>query len=385
MIRGFRRIKNVDQSFIKPSFEIIPEGRIYKLDDSIYLIQDNKVFNSNTINLKRASLAKTTLSLSKKLFSFGCLAQLQRYGTSGSSLVDMKGIRNLVFAKALHFSDETIRQLLVACDALSPDHTYLYVGLGGASPEGAYAAGEYLQLSILNGRRGGGFGLGLRGHVLHGSEYGTTSLLGEGMRVLPDERLAYSQMALLKQQPGYHDFPSSFEIVSHEASASLLDALTEALDRLKVQACSLTILVSGTQSKPISVLGRVTKGNNPVPWNKIEDATESAIDQRFLLGPNQTLVGFGNKIRRQEPDWHRLTGGREYQARGHIHATLVGDSPAWPQHTTFHLKDIFLPTGAVAYVGIVPVERALRIFPLSTEGGRLTCEATGRPIEQLHD
>jgi len=357
---------------------------IFELGGIYHLVCQEDFVGSPTPTLQPLYLDAAQIEPSTEVFSFGCSAHLQNYGAPGSCLVDMKGIRNLIFAKALQFSDDTIRRLLVACGALSPSDAYLYVGLGGAAPEGTDGAGEYLQFSILSGRRGGGFGWGLKGHVLGESVYGTTSLLGEGTSVLPDDRFAYSQMALLRRGDGEGNFSWGFRIESRKSGASVLDALIEAIDRLSIQACALTVLVSGKQPAPIVIIGRVTKGKSAVPWHKIQHATDSALEQTFLLGPDQFLLGFGNRLRRQEPDWHRLTGGREYQARGHIHATLSGVSPGWPQHTTFHLKDILLPAGAVAFVGIAPVERAFRIFPLTTQGGRLVCEATGRTIELLH-
>lgn len=311
------------------------------------------------------------------------LRWFSEHGGDDAAIVDVNGIGTLVHARAMIFSDADGRRIMSALGLLRKGVSYLRFGVSGVAPSAVHPGGEGLELSLLDGADGSGVAFNLCGHVPRGGGYARTIGAEDAdTGVLQESRLAYCQTAILPRCAG--PAPLQFTL-RPERDVSLLDALQAVARASGVAAFGLHVQVrrAGDGSGP-TVIGRAAAAPPAAPWRSLEDAAAHGVEQRFRLGRRQTLIALGTHYPRHEPDWTELSG-RPYERRGHLHATLVGPAPPWPQHGTFHLRDVELSPDSEALVIITPVVRVVRLYPLIEAAGAFVCAASLRPARALAD
>lgn len=240
----------------------------------------------------------------------------------------MHGIDNFMFAKSLVFHDYDVRKMIVKLGLLDKNKKYLRFGCSGARECNFHPGGEVVESSLINGKDGSGLSQSISGYLPKNSEYSKSiSLYDESKEFLREERIVYSHTAFLKE-------------------------------------CET---------------GRVLKNMPLEPFKELQDATDIGLEKLFRLENEETMYGVGTNYLRYEPEWKEFTGGRQYERRGHIHATVIGNEEN-KKHEVFHLRDVFVSPASDIQMVLTPVENVYKIYPIYKKEDKFYCKTTDRDI-----
>lgn len=175
-----------------------------------------------------------------------------------------------------------------------------------------------------------------------------------------------------------------FKVVPSEDDVSLLDIIEEITNLFGILSCGIQIYVKskGLKNHETKVKGRVLRHLPKRPFEILQDATDIGLEQLFKLTKSSQLYGVGTKYRRCEPEWEEFTGGREYERRGHIHATVVGKSDI-SRHEVFHLRDCFVSPDSEIELVISPADTVYKIFSLYEKDGKYYSIATDKDVDEV--
>ncbi len=314
------------------------------------------------------------------------LKSMAAYDDKGSILVDMQGISSLIFARAIPFPDATVRKLLIKTGLLKSHVDYFRIGVAGGQPDKTCPSGEVVECSFVSGRNGGGISKSHVGFLAYGDDFSKTASLLNGVSGhMTENRLVYSQTAWLGKGKNEEKRALYIKPSVQGGTNSFFDFLNTATASLGIKACALQVVLTAhdKDGQDTVITGRVGKRQDARSWKSLEDATSAGVEKSFALCHGQTLIGFGTKFNRCEPDWTLLSNGRAYERRGHIHATIIGPNANHPQHKTFHLRDIAFSKESDVSVAITPISDTYRIYPLEESPSGLRCKASHRPISTL--
>ena len=94
------------------------------------------------------------------------------------------------------------------------------------------------------------------------------------------------------------------------------------------------------------------------------------------------MYGVGTNYLRYEPEWKEFTGGRQYERRGHIHATIVGNIKN-NKHEVFHLRDSFVSPSSEIHLVLTPVDNVYKIYSIYKKNNHYYCKTTDKDINVL--
>jgi len=309
------------------------------------------------------------------------------YGDKDSVIVDMSGIDNFLFAKSLIFDDSTVRKIVLKMNLIKSDGEYLRIGASGARERLNHPGGEVFEYSLIYGNNGSGLSQSVSGYLPLNEMYSQSiSLHDEDKIHLREERIVYSHSAFLKRSNIKSSSSIHIKIEAKSDNQNLLEIINNLASELKINSYGIQICVQTIPSieHKTVIKGRVLKHMPEKPFRILQEVTDIACEQSFLLNDSAKLFAFGTKYNRCEPEWEAFTNGRKYERRGHIHATIVdNESNTNQQHNTFHLRDVFISPESNVEVVLTPIDSIYRIYPIYNENNQYFCDATDKEIDQV--
>ncbi len=307
-----------------------------------------------------------------------------KYGSAESFIVDMNGIDNFIFANSQVFNDDLVRKILLKLNLLDKNKQYLRFGCSGARENDFHPGGEVYESSLISGEDGSGISQNVSGYLPNGEEYSTSiSLYDRDKIFLREERIVYSHTAFLDDCGLENSKCILIKIEPKKEEVSFLDILNELATELKLSSYAIQICIqSNTNSTKIK--GRVLKHMPEKAFKVLQEATDIGLEQLFKLENTDIMYGVGTKYDRYEPEWKQFTGGRQYERRGHIHATVIGDKDTLKnKHEVFHLRDVFVnPTTSIQVV-LTPINNIYRIYPIYKCKNEFFCKASNKNIDNV--
>lgn len=359
---------------------------IANIDKEYYLIIKRQFKNKNIVS------SDTTIELEQCICKIQNLNKIDdtlklevNYGDNDSFIVDMNGIDNFRFAKALVFNDNEVRKIIMKLGLLDNNKQYFRFGCSGSRENNFHPGGEVFENCIINGKDGSGISQSMSGYLPKNEKYSKKILLFDKNKdYLREERIVYSHTAFLKECNLENSKCIYIKIIPKEFQTSLLDILTELAKTLKLSAYSIQMCIQTTTSsnKDTLIKGRVLKHMPTKPFKALQEATDIGLEQLFSLEKTNTMYGVGTNYYRYEPEWKEFTGGRQYEKRGHIHALIIGNSNG-KSHKVFHLRDVYVsPTSEIQLV-LTPIKDVYRIYPIYENNNSYFCKSTNKNIDLL--
>lgn len=307
------------------------------------------------------------------------------YGTEDSVIVDMNGIDNFRFAKSLEFKDEIIRKIVKKLNILEKNKKYLRFGCSGANKIGNHPGGEVFEQMLLDSNDGSGISQSVSGYLPKGQEYSKSiSLYGENNDYLREDRIVYSHTAFLKECNFKNSTSLYLNIEVEDDNISLLDLTTEITNKLGLNSYAIQIYM---KSKMIhnhctEINGRVLKHMPQKAFNVLQEATDIGLEKTFRLEENAEFYGAGTNYLRYEPEWKDFTNGHQYERRGHIHCTIIGDKNK-KVHEVFHLRDAYVSKDTYIQIVINPINNIYRIYPVYKKQGIFYTKSCDKNIDNI--
>ena len=210
------------------------------------------------------------------------------------------------------------------------------------------------------------------------------SLFDKDKEFLREERIVYSHTAFLDECKLEDSKCIYIKITPKENQASLLDIIYELANELKLLSYSIQMYIqtNNTEKKKTMIKGRVLRHMPTKPFDVLQDATDIGLEQLFELDNTDVMYGVGTNYSRYEPEWKEFTGGRQYERRGHIHATVIGNS-ANRKHEVFHLRDVFVSPVSNIQIVLTPIKDVYRIYSVYQKGDKFFCKSTDKDIDIL--
>lgn len=354
---------------------------ICSIEDKYYLIVKRE-FNNTIIN-NDTDKVELTNALCEKKSLLECKDLEVQYGDSDSFIIDMNGIDNFRFAKSLVFKDYNVRKLVLKLGLLK-DSNYLRFGCAGARECDYHPGGEVFEYCLINGKDGSGLSQSVSGYLPANQEFSkSVSLYGKDKTSLREERIVYSHTAFLRESNIQNSTSLFFKIHVNQESSSLLDIINELSQKIGLSSYSIQMRIkTNNNSLDTKINGRVLRHMPEKPFNVLQDATDIGLEQLFTLNNNDVMYGVGTNYFRYEPEWKKFTGGRQYERRGHIHCTVVGNGNS-KKHEVFHLRDVFVSPVSDIELVLNPVNDVYRVYPIYFENNNYFCSATDKNIDTL--
>lgn len=307
------------------------------------------------------------------------------YGTEDSFIVDMNGIDNFRFAKSLIFNDCDIRKIVKKLGLLDENKKYFRFGCSGSRENDFHPGGEVFESCLINGKDGSGISQSISGYLPENEEYSKSiSLFDKDKEFLREERIVYSHTAFLEECKLEDSKCICIKITPKENQTSLLDILYELAQYLKLSSYSIQMYIqtNNTEENKTMIKGRVLRHMPTKPFDVLQDATDIGLEQLFELDNTDVMYGVGTNYSRYEPEWKEFTGGRQYERRGHIHATVIGKSEK-KKHEVFHLRDVFVSPISNIQIVFTPIKDIYRIYSVYQKGDKFYCKSTDKDIDVL--
>ena len=86
---------------------------------------------------------------------------------------------------------------------------------------------------------------------------------------------------------------------------------------------------------------------------------------------------------RYEPEWTEFTNGHQYERRGHIHATIVGNTSNNKVHEVFHLRDIYLSRNTNIQLVLTPISTVYRIYQVYKKENQYYTKSCDKNIDDI--
>lgn len=354
--------------------------KIVDVDDSLYMVLKRKFKNGDSRKVRAIYFEDATCIIKngKDITEDNSRLSLE-YGDKDSIIVDMHGIDNFRFAKNLVFEDKTVRKIIFNLELLDKNSNYLRIGSTGARESSFHPGGEVLECSEIRGRDLGGISQDISGYLPEGKEYSKAIELADEDGIhLREERIVYLHAAYLKKTPRSKNTNYIVEIEPKKDDVSLLDITSELAQKLDINAYAIQIVVENAK-----VNGRVLRHMPQRPFKVLQDATDIGLEQLFEVKNNAKFYGFGTYYNRYEPEWAEFTGGRKYERRGHIHATVVDNEEGNDIHEVFHLRDAFVSKDSKIKVVLTPIEDVYKIYPIYKKEGNYYIKVTDKNIDEI--
>jgi len=373
--------------------EITESAWIVNSDQKIYLVVKRLFSNrfdsclGNTCHAKKLCLSKDIdIDLNNPYFYERTNFHLS-CGDRDSFIFDMNGIDNFMYAKSLIFNDFTMRKILLKMKLISVDEQYIRLGATGVNSSQNFPGGEVFEYSLISGKDGSGFTQSVCGHLFSDGNYSKSiPLFDDDASYMREERIIYMHNAILKKTPIQNSVSSHIKIRVKNGTHKLLDIIQDITEHLNIVSYSIFFCINETESKNVGteVKGRILKRLPTKPFNAIEEATDIGSEKIFSLKRDSILYGVGTHYDRYEPEWEKFTGGRKYERRGHIHATIVKECNYNIQfHETFHLREIFISSSTDIELVLTPINTIYRAYPLIQENNCYFLESTGENIQNV--
>ena len=307
------------------------------------------------------------------------------YGTEDSIIVDMNGIDNFRFAKALEFKDEVVRKIIMKLNVLEKNSNYLRFGCSGADKNEKHPGGEVFEQMIINSNDGSGISQSVSGYLSQDQEYSKSiPLYDEDKNYLREDRMVYSHTAFLKECKYKNSTSLYFDIEVESDNVSLLDLTTEIASKFGLNSYAIQIYMKSKMLDGFctEINGRVLKYKPKKACKILQEATDIGLEKKFKLETNAELYGVGTNYPRFEPEWKEFTNGHQYERRGHIHCTIVGDK-SQKVHEVFHLRDAFVSKDTFIQIVINPVSNIYRIYPVYKKEGKFYTKSCDKNIDSI--
>lgn len=365
--------------------EYAPNAWITSFDNKQYLIIKRSFENSTNyiddkILLEHAKCEIHKLDKLKQNWKLDF-----NYGDNNSIIVDMNGIDNFRFAKSQVFCDSDVRKIVLKLGAIEKNRNYLRFGCSGSRPSDYHPGGEVFESCLINGSDGSGISQSVSGYLPQNEEFSKSIVLyDKTKRKLRDERIVYSHTAFLGECKIENSNCICISINPTQKQTSLLDIISEISSKLKLSSYAIQIYIETKNTKEYNTVinGRVLKHLPQKPFDVLQDATDIGLEQKFELDDCDVMYAVGTHYKRYEPEWKEFTGGRQYERRGHIHATVVGNSKK-QKHEVFHLRDVFVSPVTSIQLVLTPVNDIYRIYPVYQENDKFYCKSTNKGIDDL--
>ena len=374
------KVKDVDVADVNIS-EYDKNSWLLEVDNEYYMAVKRK-FNNNVTSTKVIELENAYCNVLKPDDNLKLNVQ---YGDKDATIVDMHGIDNFRFAKSLVFNDSTVRKIILKLKILEKDKKYFRFGASGARESDFHPGGEVYESMLISGKDTSGYAQSVSGYLPHGKEFSKSiSLYDRDKRYLRDERIVYSHTAILKKCEAKDRTSLYIKINPKADNISFLDVLNELATKLGMvsYAVQMCIQTNNTNEHTTQIKGRVLRHMPMKPFDVLQDATDIGLEQLFTIDNQNIVYGVGTKYDRYEPEWKEFTGGRQYERRGHIHATIVNNNDE-NKHEVFHLRDAFISQASNVQVVLTPVDTVYRIYPLYKNGDKYLCKATDKNIDTV--
>jgi len=308
------------------------------------------------------------------------------YGDKDSIIVDMNGIDNFRFAKALEFRDDIIRKIVLKLNILQKNSQYLRFGCSGADESPWHPGGEVFEEMLLSSDDGSGIAQSVSGYIPKDEEYSKSIPLYDKDKIhLNEERIVYSHTAWLKHCKLEDSTSIYMQIYPNYDNIDLLDLIIDIAKQLHLQAYAIQINISKDKidNNNIQVNGRVLKHKPKRAFNVLQEATEIGLEKQFNISPNSEFYGVGTHYLRYEPEWTEFTNGHQYERRGHIHATIVGNTSNNKVHEVFHLRDIYLSRNTNIQLVLTPISTVYRIYQVYKKENQYYTKSCDKNIDDI--
>lgn len=380
------KVRDVDVDDVDIS-EYDKDSWLVEIDNEYYMAVKRKFNNKTNINKNIIKLDDAICSIQDLNKNLDDLKLNVEYGDKDATIVDMHGIDNFRFAKSLVFNDYTVRKLILKLGILDKSKKYFRFGAAGARDCDYHPGGEVYESMLINGKDTSGIAQSVSGFLPNGEEYSKSiSLYDKDKEHLREERIVYSHTAILKECESKDRTSIYVKIEAKKDNVSFLDVLNELASKLGLvsYAVQMCIQTNNTDKYVTQVKGRVLRHMPQKPFDVLQDATDIGLEQLFKIDNENIVYGVGTKYNRYEPEWKEFTGGRQYERRGHIHATVVNNNnSSTKKHEVFHLRDAFISPASIIQVVLTPVDTIYRVYPLYKNGDKYFCKATDKNIDTV--
>lgn len=307
------------------------------------------------------------------------------YGDKDSIIIDMHGIDNFRFAKSLEFRDDTVRKIALKLNVLDKNSKYLRFGCSGAKESKLHPGGEVFEEMVLNGKNASGISQSVSGYLPKESNYSKSISLYDDDKIhLREERIVYSHTAFLRECGVENSNSIYINIEPKEDNTSLLDLITEIASKLNLKSYAIQIYMSskGVEKHSTKINGRVLKHMPERPFKVLQEATDIGLEQLFELKDTSEFYGVGTHYLRYEPEWKEFTKGHQYERRGHIHCTIVGNKTK-DVHEVFHLRDVYVSKDTKLQLVLTPVDNIYRIYPVYKKESEYYTKSCDKNVDEI--
>ncbi|SHO43134.1 hypothetical protein [Anaerocolumna xylanovorans] len=340
---------------------------LYKKDTKTYMILERKFLSNYSLS------SYNNLTWNVKLLSFPTTKQ-------NNFIVDMNGIDNFITSKSLVFNDSDIRKIILLHLNVQ-NKCFTRFGVSGAQPSVYHPGGEVLEFQNIDYSNNTGKSKSVSGYMnLPEDEYSKAIMLSEDGINLREERAVYSHTAWIDQQET--NTPINIEVTPEKDGASLLSLIYDFCSSTGLDAAGVCVKLIG--NKKIHIKGRVLKHIPQEAFKCLQEATDIATEKEFELPPNSEMQIYGTIYKRYEPEWGKLTNGRQYEKRGHYHALISGEKLD-NIHQVFHVREIIVDTDVSIAIELYPINKAFRIYPLEAENGTYHIASSHREAKSFAD
>lgn len=383
----FLKVKAVENLDDVKIMEYAQDVFISQIFDNYYMIIKRKFKNKNCKSSDKKIRFNNVICEIKDIKQIDENLNLElEYGDEDSIIVDMNGIDNFRFAKELIFQDYDVRRMIIKLGLLEKDKYYYRFGCSGARECDFHPGGEVFESILLNGKDGSGISQSVSGYLPNNSKFSKSiSLFDQTKQYLREERIVYSHTAFLKECGIDNSKCIYIKIKPEKNDVSLLDIMCELAKRLELSSYAIQMCIKNNNDITeynTKIKGRVLKHLPKEPFEKLQDATDIGLEQLFELNDNEIMYGVGTNYLRYEPEWKEFTGGRQYERRGHIHATIVGNIKN-NKHEVFHLRDSFVSPSSEIHLVLTPVDNVYKIYSIYKKNNHYYCKTTDKDINVL--
>ena len=297
----------------------------------------------------------------------------------------MNGIDNFRFAKSLEFRDDVVRKIALKLNVLEKSAKYLRFGCSGAEGSKTHPGGEVFEQMLLNTVDGSGISQSVSGYLPQNEEYSKSiSLYDEDEVHLREERIVYSHTAFLKECSIEKSTSIYMNIEPRENNTSLLDLITEIAKKMDLSSYAIQLYMSskGIDGFETKINGRVLRYKPKEAFKVLREATDIGLEQLFKLEQNAEFYGVGTHYLRYEPEWKEFTNGHQYERRGHIHCTIIGNKNR-NVHEVFHLRDAYVSKDTNLQLVLTPVDNIYRVYPVYQKEGKFYTKSCDNDIDNI--
>jgi hypothetical protein len=292
-------------------------------------------------------------------------------------IVDMNGIDNFITSKAMIFKDSHIRKIVAANFDEVGRSSYLRFGVAGARPNNFHPGGEVVEFQELDFVENTGKSKSVSGYLRDkGENYSSAIMLSEDGINLRDERTVYSHSAWINNEK---KTPLIINAVANNDEVSVLDLIYDYCCENKKSGAAIKLELDGDDS--IKIKGRVLKHIPERAFTELQEATDIAVEQEFVLPPNSKMEMYGTLYKRFEPEWKEFTNGRQYERRGHYHAVIL-DNETEELHEVFHVREMLIKKGCRITIEMFPIDRVYRIYPIEKDGEKYKIISSNKDIRE---